>query len=219
VRFVYFKVSEGSKIADSALEKNGVNARAAGLDVGTYHFLTSDSDPTSQAQHFLGLMKPYVSSLSLLPSLDVEWDPGPMRADCPPEAIIKIRKSSTEVVLRCDKWAFLSSAEIITRINQWVDIVKNATGNNVVIYTSGVWWTSRVGSRNRIGQVNGKVVWVADYSKGGLATEKPSVPVGAAWGLWQFTDGAALSFSGQRVLLDASIFNGTYESFKAQFGK
>jgi lysozyme len=219
VRFVYVKASQGQSVKDRAFSSNVPQIASAGLDLGAYHFFTSDADADDQAKNFLAAINPVLSSMTLLPSLDLEWDPGPMRDDCPNDAVIKIRRSNTEVILRCDKWAFVTADEIIKRANKWLDAIKLIFGKEPVLYTSAAWWKPRIGKKDRIQEVHAKLIWVADYSTGGLATETPGVPTGAAWSLWQFTDGASINVSGKPVQLDASIFNGAFAAFKIQFGK
>lgn len=57
IQIVYMKASEGLHFQDGYLQSNYKNAKANGLKVGFYHFLHIDSDPISQAKHFLNCIK------------------------------------------------------------------------------------------------------------------------------------------------------------------
>lgn len=52
VKFVYVKATEGYGYTDRLYRRNFRNARKAGLKVGSYHFLTSQSSVSAQFLHF-----------------------------------------------------------------------------------------------------------------------------------------------------------------------
>jgi lysozyme len=211
VQFVYVKASQGTSYADPTFVRSVTGARDDGkLAVGAYHFLTID-DPDQQAANFLKQVKA-AGTLDLLPSLDLEWNLGPMTAKCPSDAVVTIPGKSK----LCDKWSTLKSSEIMDRIKTWVAAVSKATGRPVSLYTNAAWWTARVGKDVSPSSLGMPVIWVADYSKSGLATEVPRSPGREAWTAWQFTD-AAKVHSGKTVYsVDASIMAGDLAKLKGQ---
>lgn len=56
VEAVILKATQGTSFVDSKFKENLAMARAAGLEVGAYHFL-DDSDPILQADHFLDTLR------------------------------------------------------------------------------------------------------------------------------------------------------------------
>ncbi len=60
-------------------------------------------------------------------------------------------------------------------------------------------------------------IWIADYSTKGLGEEKPNVPQGRNWTIWQFTE-KGLMAQGLPGNVDANIFKGTLAEFRQTFG-
>lgn len=203
VQFVYVKATQGTGYADPTFVRSVTGARDDGkLEVGAYHFLTTE-DADAQAANFLKQINK-AGDLSLLPSLDLEWDLGPMTASCPSDAIVAISAKTKY----CDKWSTLKSSEIIDKVKEWVAVVGKATGKPVSLYTNAAWWSARVGKSVLPSSLGFAAIWVADYSKSGLATELPKTPGKADWTAWQFT-AAAKVHSGKKLFsLDASIMSG-----------
>jgi lysozyme len=215
---VYLKATQGRNYVDPSLAANLKALAIVGrLDVGVYHFMSATDTPESQAKHFLDIVK-IGEALQLPPSLDLEWDPGPMRGDCPNDAVIVIRKHNGDITRKCDRWAFVSAEGIIERVNTWLDKVETATGRKPILYTSDAWLKPRLGDDLRIKQLHADIIWIADYSKSGLATEKPAVPKGTNADLWQFTDGAAFGSGSDKIVMDASIFNGELKAMRDRLG-
>jgi len=183
---------------------------------GVFHFFTSSDDPSQQINHFMSVYQT-LGPLQLPVTLDLEWDPIAMRDDCPTDAIIVIRKQNGDVTRKCDSWGFVPSRDIIARVNKWLDVVRAATQRTPMLYTSAAWFNPRAGRGGQITDINTDLIWVADYSKGGLGTETPGVPTGGKWDLWQFTDGAAFS-ADANLTMDASIFEETPESMRKRLG-
>lgn len=71
IKFVYIKASEGGDWRDKAFEQNFSGARAAGLDVGAYHFFTLCKDGITQARNFMGVVK--IDGAMLTPVVDLEY--------------------------------------------------------------------------------------------------------------------------------------------------
>ena len=72
IQFVYVKATEGSSHTDTMFERNMRGARAAGLNVGAYHYLTSSSAVVSQFVNFKSRV--IAKQQMLIPMVDVEWD-------------------------------------------------------------------------------------------------------------------------------------------------
>jgi len=211
VQFVYVKATQGTRYADPTFVRSVTGARDDGkLAVGAYHFLTTD-DADQQAANFVKQMKA-AGDLDLLPSLDLEWDLGPMTAACPSDAVVVMSAKSK----LCDRWSTLKSSEIMDKVKTFVAAVTKATGRPVSLYTNAAWWSARVGKNVAPSSLGLPVIWVADYSKSGLATEVPKTPGREAWTAWQFT-AAAKVHSGKTVFsVDASIMSGDLAKLKGQ---
>jgi lysozyme len=211
VQFVYVKATQGTRYADPTFVRSVTGARDDGkLAVGAYHFLTTD-DAGAQAANFVKQMQA-AGDLDLLPSLDLEWDLGPMTSACPSDAVVTM--SATKKL--CDRWSTLKSSEIMDKVKVFVAAVTKATGRPVSLYTNAAWWSARVGSKVAPSSLGLPVIWVADYSKSGLATEVPKTPGREAWTAWQFT-AAAKVHSGKTVYsVDASIMSGDLAKLKGQ---
>ncbi|TBG15991.1 glycoside hydrolase family 25 protein [Rhizobium leguminosarum] len=218
VRFVYLKATESDSYTDPTFADSIARIRQVvpTLNVGGYHFFSSAADAKEQAEHFVEVMQ-QVGNVQLPPSLDLEWDLGPDRDDCPSDARTSIRRNNGTVV-KCDRWAFVNANEIISRANIWIDHVKQELGREPLVYTNGAWWRSRVGANRSLNLLHTELVWIADYSRNGLAQESPSVPRNAAWHLWQFTDTASISQGAATIRVDASTFRGSSEEMAAALG-
>ena len=212
VQFVIHKATQGVSYTDPTLAKNAAAILALKqIDSGAYHFLTASGDTGAQAANYLAATRDF--TFALPPTLDLEWDPGAMRDDCPTDAIIVIRRANGSVLRKCDKWGFVSSKDIIDKANAWIDAVATATGRTPILYTNANWFNQRIGAGN-IAKIHTTLIWTADYSRNGLATEAPKVAGGIDWTLWQFTDGAKLNVGNQSVLIDANIFEGSIDELR-----
>lgn len=85
VDFVYLKATEGTDFRDSAFIRNFDGARAAGLDVGPYHFFRFDKDGTAQAMNLIATLNGRIIDLPV--AIDVEEWGNP--AQVPTELIIE----------------------------------------------------------------------------------------------------------------------------------
>ena len=73
VKVVYMKASESDYFIDQYAAENCKNAKAAGLKVGFYHYLTGTSSPEAQARLFYECIKDKPNDLK--PCVDVEVSP------------------------------------------------------------------------------------------------------------------------------------------------
>ena len=70
IKWVYLKATEGTSWTDKAFLSNYNNAKAAGLKVGAYHFMSVKSSAQAQANHFLETIRDL--DLDLIPVIDIE---------------------------------------------------------------------------------------------------------------------------------------------------
>src|SRR5438128_688135 len=56
IRFAYIKATEGASSVDKQFSGNWRKARAAGLQVGAYHYFSFCSPGQKQAEHFLSIL-------------------------------------------------------------------------------------------------------------------------------------------------------------------
>lgn len=68
--FAFIKATEGSNHQDECFAENWNNARAAGVYVGAYHFVSFESSGETQADNFISLVPKQANSLP--PVLDLE---------------------------------------------------------------------------------------------------------------------------------------------------
>jgi len=164
IDFAYIKASQGVTIKDTAFETNWKAAKAAGLDVGAYHFLSSLSEADAQAKEFLLTYKPRSDS-DLVPALDVEWD----------------FKPDTNI----DRWEKFSATQIVKRMETWLELVHKDTKVKPIIYTNKIWWDRRIGSTGDTLRQSYDI-WIADFSKNSEAADQPNSIPGFTTVLWQF---------------------------------
>lgn len=81
VDFAFLKATEGSAMRDARFAANWEGARAAGIRVGAYHFLSYDSPGESQAENFIAAVP--AAEDALPPVVDLEFY-GPY-LESPPE--------------------------------------------------------------------------------------------------------------------------------------
>ena len=75
VKFVYHKATEGTTVTDERYDSRRVEAKAAGLRFGAYHFARPEgSDARAEAEHFLEVAA--INPGDLAPTLDLEVDGG-----------------------------------------------------------------------------------------------------------------------------------------------
>ena len=68
--FIFIKATEGSNWVDPDWVANQRGARAAGIPVGAYHFMTTSSPAETQFAHFSRVV--HRDSIDLVPVLDIE---------------------------------------------------------------------------------------------------------------------------------------------------
>jgi lysozyme len=72
IRFVYIKATEGNDYRDAYFQRNWEEASKIGLYKGAYHYFTTKSSGTEQAQNYIGVVP--VEAGCLPPVIDIEED-------------------------------------------------------------------------------------------------------------------------------------------------
>lgn len=111
IDFVFLKATEGSTWNDKAFTKNYSAFKKKKIEVGAYHFFRFDVDGKIQARNFLSHLKGKEFNLPLI--VDVEQNSNP----------------------------FTSRSQVITRLKDFVNEIKNRTGSKPIIYTNGIGYS------------------------------------------------------------------------------
>src|ERR1039457_6695477 len=195
VSFAWAKATEGLTVNDTTITNNEVNAAAAGVLIGAYHFAHPETHlgiagADEEAAHFWSIAGKYIkgTNVYLMPMLDMETD------------LSTASPAYTKNTL--SQW-----------VNEWCrDIVNDAASNGVavkpVIYTgvsySATWLNS---------SVTNWPLWMANSppnpnpQTGGPSGTNPW----AAWNVWQYTDSNSVAGSPSQGW-DLDVFNGTSET-------
>ncbi|MGZ3919552.1 MAG: GH25 family lysozyme [Bacteroidia bacterium] len=112
--FAWAKATEGVGYTDSKYLTNAVNGPPAGIKMGAYHFARPDLNPTlsgavSEANYFLSVAQPYITTCELPPSLDLEGS--------------YLQSNFT-------------SSQLTAWVQSWMNTVQTATGIKPVLYIS-----------------------------------------------------------------------------------
>lgn len=70
VEVVIIKATEGVDYVDPCLEKNYINSKQNGFNIGFYHFMSEKTNPTRQAEDFYNAIKD--KEYNVIPVLDIE---------------------------------------------------------------------------------------------------------------------------------------------------
>ena len=192
VTFAWVKASQGDTITDSTFAVNIVNARNAGVLVGTYHFADYTNNlgiagADAEAAYFWNVVKNHIKGGGhyLMPVLDAERSPS--------------GGGYTKTTL--SQW-----------VNRWCQQVVNfAAASNVVvkpvIYTgisyANTWLDNTV---------TNWPLWMANPSAADPQTGAPAATSPwPTWKVWQYSwTGAVPGVSGN---CDQDVYNGTFASF------
>lgn len=116
VDFVFLKATEGTTHRDRRFARNWRQARAAGLRVGAYHYLSLCRDGEDQARHFISRV-PKVEG-GLPPVVDLEPDG------------------------RCNHGSRLAKATTV--LEDWLTAVEAHYGRTPIVYTSASFYRSHL---------------------------------------------------------------------------
>jgi len=192
ISFAWAKATEGVSIPDAYFTLNAVNAKAAGVYIGAYHFAHPEANsPSAEANYFWSVAGNYIKGdgLSIQPVLDYETFTAPNN----------IPVGATSYA----DWA-----------NQWCNVIVSkaaAAGVAVipVIYTA----TGSGGACNLDSSVAQWNSWIAQPDNGNPQTGNPWEDGGCEeWGLgvwtaWQYS--WVGSVPGITGAVDLDVFNGT----------
>ena len=166
----FIKATNGAFQKDNQYTTNLQGARAAGIKVGSYHFMLSSQDPDQQAENFLATTS---AAQDLLPALDCEWD----------------------LKGKHDRWLDVPLKSRIAMIGRFVAHVKKSLGVNPIIYTATSWWRPMLGTVTKYSGSKGAAnfsecpLWIAAYTKN---APKVLPAPWANWSIWQYTGSGKL---------------------------
>jgi lysozyme len=203
ISFVYLKATQGLHVKDGRFAEFCGRLKELRPDQqvlkGAYHFLSSQGDGVTQADTFCDFVEQYgdFGADDLPPVMDLEWDV--VTAEGP------------------DRWETLHAQEIVRMALAFLARVQTRTQKVPMIYTTVSWWNERKIPLALFDNFKAHPLWIADYSKSSRAIEHPTQFPESTSSLWQFAANARLA-RGCAGELDANIFRGSREEFKALFG-
>lgn len=206
VFFAYMKASQGKRFKDRQFGRNWIavnELRNQGKKIhrGAYHFLSAGFSGAEQAKLFIEQVGK-LEGADMPACLDMEWDfevrDGRVVTDASGNAI--------------DRWAGLSSEEIVQKALSWLEAVEQGTGKQPIIYTNAHWWQQRIGESKKLSKYK---IWIADYSRRSLTAEKPREINGHQWAIWQLTDRGFAAGVGGNV--DTNRFRTNESDFYSEF--
>jgi GH25 family lysozyme M1 (1,4-beta-N-acetylmuramidase) len=181
-RFAFGKATEGTAYVDATYTKNRNGSENAGLVFGAYHFARPAGGNLAAAT---------ASAIAQADHFLAVASPQP--GELPP-------------VLDLEKTGDLSSRRLLAWTLAWLAEVDARTGVEPFVYTSPLFWSSRLGN-STAAAATGTPLWIAHWT----SASSPSVPArnwnGNGWTFWQWTD--CLAVRGIRHCADGDRFNGT----------
>lgn len=171
ISFAYIKSTEGVDYIDPKFSTNLQEAKKAGLFVGAYHFCTPSSlkDAQDEAMHFNNVILKHggIEMLDLPPVIDIEKNQG------------------------------LNKKQISEIVEAWMDIVKQKTQTQPIIYSYTYFIKDFLDQR-----LNTIPLWLAHYDP-----KQPPFPLPwQSWVFFQFTDKGKVD--GINGNVDLNDFNG-----------
>jgi lysozyme len=157
-RFAILKATEGQTFDDPNYASYRSGANAAGLFIGAYHFARPDTT-TNDAT----IEADHFTSVAaptagdIVPVLDIEDSGG------------------------------LSTSDLTTWVQTWLDRVTSTLGTRPMIYTGPNFWRTYMGDTTQFADEGYRLLWVANWD-----VPRPDVPAndwgGNSWTFWQWTD-------------------------------
>lgn len=140
IKIVILKASQGAKFKDATFSAHSKKVRAAGLVLGTYHFLNFTDSAQDQTNNFLQVCKNNNVDFSqvgtLPPIVDIE--------DQVPESL-------NATITR-------NRPAAIQLIKDYLNIIEHATGRKPIIYSYKSFWTETM-----LADFSAYPLWVASY--------------------------------------------------------
>jgi GH25 family lysozyme M1 (1,4-beta-N-acetylmuramidase) len=181
-RFAFGKATEGTTFTDAAYARNRNGSEAAGLAFGAYHFARPAGGSFAAAN---------VSAIAQADHFLAVASPQP--GELPP-------------VLDLETTGNLSSRRLLAWTLAWLAEIYARTGVEPFVYTSPVFWSSKVGNSTAAAAA-GTGLWIAHWT----TASQPLVPAkdwnGSSWTFWQWTD--CVSVQGIKHCADGDRMNGT----------
>lgn len=186
VDFAFIKASEGVGYTDPRLKENAINAHAAGIKIGFYHFATLNSkdvvnDAQSEAAYFLkvteGLPIPEMPYI-----LDLERNEQYINSNK-----VKVKKSEATINGKLkpgySKVAVLEPSEVVLYIKTFLAALGNKPS---ALYSYTPFLNTHLPHIHDLGTIP---LWIAQYPNVVTASSKPILPRGwsKCW-LWQFAN-------------------------------
>src|SRR5262249_25687308 len=145
--FVYVKATQSTGLKDSRFADFWKKLAALPPDKkllrGAYHFLSSSTDATAQADTFLKFLalNGGMQAGDLPAVVDLEWDVA--------------GKGSP------DRWAGQSPAQILDKTITWLAKVEAQTGKIPMVYTARSWWRERGIPDSDFAKLSHYKIWIA----------------------------------------------------------
>jgi GH25 family lysozyme M1 (1,4-beta-N-acetylmuramidase) len=170
VKWAAVKATEGNGYTDNFYRANVTGARANGILVMPYHFLSHDIDAKSQAEHFLKVIDRAHNPDLLLPALDVEPDPS----------------SSHALFNKAGAYGTIWPGDHMVRlVDDFQTYMHAGLGAYITIYTYPYWWEHYQGDTHNYAQAC--PLWIASYSNPPRPDYLPKEPVSfGGWPYWTF---------------------------------
>jgi GH25 family lysozyme M1 (1,4-beta-N-acetylmuramidase) len=177
VSFAYVKATEGQFYTNPYFAADNQASKAAGLLTGAYTFGRPDlRDPVGDANYFIDHASWANDSHTLVPFLDMEW----------PYASLNLGTCYG-----------LSTQDMVSWIQQFLNQVKVRIGRTAMIYTAASWWNQCTGNTTAFATYP---LDVASYN-----SSPGTLPSGwANWSIWQYAAGN----NSQQGNYDKDVFNG-----------
>ena len=172
-QYAFVKATEGTTFINADFKKDWAGTRQAGVLRGSYHFLVPADDPTAQADQFLA------TTGTLQPD------------DLPP--VLDWETADPTV----------TSEQLVSRAQVWLDRVQKSTGRTPIIYTNPSYW-QQLGSPAGFDRYP---LFIADYD-----VQCPRVPL--PWKMWTFWQHAIGAVTGIQNNTDQDFFNGLLAALK-----
>jgi GH25 family lysozyme M1 (1,4-beta-N-acetylmuramidase) len=202
LRYVYLEVTEGKSSYASVIgnwkELAPLHA-AKTLLRGAYHFLLPteglDTNASSQAENFLATIGATEGNkpIGLPPMLDIEPTHTPVTPGTAEYDKCQ-RRTKDGSSYYCDMWYKMKNQQdIATLALNWVNAVKEATGQDVIIYSSPGAWAQVIGTTGRQ-LLEGRAIWIARYPSDGGPDKDSRWPTGswnATWNMPTLFGGAS----------------------------
>jgi GH25 family lysozyme M1 (1,4-beta-N-acetylmuramidase) len=182
LRYVYLELTQGNTSYASVIrswKQLDQLHRSSQLFRGAYHFLLPNedlgTDATSQANVFLAATGAVGGTkvAELPPIIDIEPTKTPVKeasgefTDCK-----RLSSDGNPPKYYCDMWYKMKPKGIVTLALNWIKSVKQATGQDVIVYSSPGAWAQVVGSDGQA-LAKDRAIWIARYSSDGSPGKDP----------------------------------------------